>query len=116
VLTRVGESPPNVLLGVRVVLHVDRERSDRVEVAVRGEDLVDPAVAVPVVDDLLAARLRLRARGRRRREQRRGDEREKRGGKEEATEEDVGHGYGRTWRGECSRLPWFGDQGRVNDV
>src|SRR4029078_10297608 len=99
-----GESPPNVLLGVRVVLHVDRERSDRVEVAVRGEAPADPPVAVPVVDDLLAARLRLRACGRRRREQRRGDEREKRGGKEEATEEDGGHGDGQGGGGEgCGR-------------
>ena len=113
---RVRERPADVLLGVRVVLHVHRQRADRVEVAVRREDLVDTPVAVPVVDDLLATRLGGGAGGRRAGEQGQHDERDQRGRNEESTEGGVGHEYRRTWRAESSRLPWVGDQGRVNDV
>ena len=116
VQSRVRERPADVLLGVRVVLHVHRQRADRVEVAVRREDLVDAPVAVPVVDDLLATRLGGGAGGRRAGKQGQHDERDQRGRNEESTEGGVGHEYRRTWRAESSRLPWVGDQGRVNDV
>ena len=45
---RVRERAEDVLLRVRVVEHVDRERADRVGVAVERVDLVDAPVAVPV--------------------------------------------------------------------
>ena len=62
-LLRERQRAKDVLLRVRVVEHVDRERADRLLVAVAREDLVDATVAVPVRHDLLRARLRLRARG-----------------------------------------------------
>ena len=67
-LARAGElqGAKDVLLGARVVEHVDGQRPDRGLVALEWVDLVDPAVAVPVVDDPLGARERARSRGRRR--------------------------------------------------
>ena len=62
-LPGICERAEDVLLRVRVVEHVHRQRPDRLLVAVLREDLVDPPVAVPVRHHLVRARLRLR-RGR----------------------------------------------------
>ena len=57
------ERAEDVLLRVRVVEDVDREGANRLLVATEGEDLVDPAVAVPVRDNGVRARLLRRRRG-----------------------------------------------------
>ena len=79
------------------------------------EDLVDPAVAVPVRDHLLRARLRLAAApARRKRVSATSPRTQRRGGG--VGSRRLARGIGGRVGAESSRPPWVDDQGRVNDV
>ena len=113
----VRERAEDVLLRVRVVEHVHRQRPDRLLVAVLREDLVDPPVAVPVRDHL---RRRTSSSWRRPSGRPRG----RSAWRSQGATRGGGIG-GRRRRArvldgrggmESPRPPWVGDQGRVNDV
>ena len=80
-LLRVGERAADLLLRVRVVEDVGRERADRLAVAVERIDLVDAPVVVPVGDHRIrTARVRRgrgSSRGQQRQQQQRAAEQEK---------------------------------------